>query len=147
MEKKNKTEEGGRGEERERGTDIQTDRNTHTDGQRDRQRMKGGVVAEWKGRVVRVGGAGGASAASLIAGRGGGGGGGSQDATTLVKGPQLSQSPKGEQSDLNLVAGLSNSPPQPSSVDRVQELCESRGGRPGLSVLMSFTVSVDVKQH
>ena len=29
----------------------------------------------------------------------------------------------------------------------VQELCESRGGRPGLSVLMSFTVSVDVKQY
>ena len=30
---------------------------------------------------------------------------------------------------------------------RVQELCESRGGRPGISVLMSLTVSVDVKQH
>ena len=30
---------------------------------------------------------------------------------------------------------------------RVQELCKSRGGRPGLSVLMSLTVSVDVKQH
>ena len=30
---------------------------------------------------------------------------------------------------------------------RVQELCESRGGRPGLPVLMSLTVSVDVKQH
>ena len=30
---------------------------------------------------------------------------------------------------------------------RVQELCESRGGRPGLSVLMNLTVSVDVKQH
>ena len=30
---------------------------------------------------------------------------------------------------------------------RVQELCESRGGRHGLSVLMSLTVSVDVKQH
>jgi len=29
----------------------------------------------------------------------------------------------------------------------VQELCESRGGRPGLSALMSLTVSVDVKQH
>ena len=29
----------------------------------------------------------------------------------------------------------------------VQELCESRGGRPGLFVLMSLTVSVDVKQH
>ena len=30
---------------------------------------------------------------------------------------------------------------------RVQELCESRGGRPGLSVLTSFIVSVDVKQY
>ena len=30
---------------------------------------------------------------------------------------------------------------------KVQELCESRGGRPGLPVLMSLTVSVDVKQH
>ena len=30
---------------------------------------------------------------------------------------------------------------------RVQGVCESRGGRPGLSVLMSLTVSVDVKQH
>ena len=28
---------------------------------------------------------------------------------------------------------------------RVQEQCESRGGRPGLSVLMSLTVSVGVK--
>ena len=30
---------------------------------------------------------------------------------------------------------------------RAQELCESRGGRPGLPVLMSLMVSVDVKQH
>ena len=30
---------------------------------------------------------------------------------------------------------------------RVQGLCESRGGRPGLPVLMSLMVSVDVKQH
>ena len=30
---------------------------------------------------------------------------------------------------------------------RVQELCEGRGGRRGLPVLMSITVSVDVKQH
>jgi len=30
---------------------------------------------------------------------------------------------------------------------RGQELCESRGGRPELAVLMSLTVSVDVKQH
>ena len=30
---------------------------------------------------------------------------------------------------------------------RVQELCESGGGRPGLSVLTSLMVFVDVKQH
>ena len=29
----------------------------------------------------------------------------------------------------------------------VQELCESRGGRPGLSVLPSLLVSVDVKNY
>ena len=29
----------------------------------------------------------------------------------------------------------------------VQELCESRGGRPGLSVLTSLLVSVDVKMY
>ena len=29
----------------------------------------------------------------------------------------------------------------------VQELCESRGGRPGLSVLTSLLVSVDVKRY
>ena len=32
-------------------------------------------------------------------------------------------------------------------VVRVQELCESRGGRPGLSVLTSLLVSVDVKLY
>ena len=30
---------------------------------------------------------------------------------------------------------------------RTPELCESRGGRPGLPVLMSIMVSVDVKRH
>ena len=34
-----------------------------------------------------------------------------------------------------------------NAIDSIQELCESWGGRPGLSVLMSLTVSVDVKQH
>ena len=29
----------------------------------------------------------------------------------------------------------------------VQEVCESRGGRPGLSVLTSLLVSVDVKNY
>ena len=32
-------------------------------------------------------------------------------------------------------------------VIRVQELCESRGGRPGLCILTSLMVSVDVKQQ
>ena len=40
---------------------------------------------------------------------------------------------------------------KPSQADRnhliVEELCESRGGRPGLSVLTSLLVSVDVKQY
>ena len=31
--------------------------------------------------------------------------------------------------------------------DIVQELCESRGGRPGLSVLTNLLVSVDVKNY
>ena len=31
--------------------------------------------------------------------------------------------------------------------DIVQELCENRGGRPGLSVLTSLLVSVDVKLY
>ena len=30
---------------------------------------------------------------------------------------------------------------------RAHELCESRGGRPGLSVLTSLLVSVDVKNY
>ena len=34
---------------------------------------------------------------------------------------------------------------QPSAI--IQELCESRGGRPGLSVLTSLLVSVDVKNY
>ena len=32
-------------------------------------------------------------------------------------------------------------------LDIVQELCESRGGRPGLSVLTSLLFSVDVKLY
>ena len=38
-------------------------------------------------------------------------------------------------------------PTLPASLSRVQELCESRGGRPGLSVLTSLLVSVDLKQY
>ena len=36
---------------------------------------------------------------------------------------------------------------QDRSTLRVQELCERGGGHPGLPVLMSLTVSVDVKQQ
>ena len=36
---------------------------------------------------------------------------------------------------------------QGQALARVQELCESRGGRLGLSVLMSLTVSVDRKKN
>ena len=45
------------------------------------------------------------------------------------------------------LTGSFNSPFGVSKFSKVQELCESRGGRPGLPVLMSLTVSVDVKQH
>ena len=45
----------------------------------------------------------------------------------------------------------SNYPPPPLNLRLVrvrdQELCESRGGRPGLPSLIAPTVSVDVKQH
>ena len=34
-----------------------------------------------------------------------------------------------------------------TSIEIVQELCESRGGRPGLSVLTSLLVSLDVKNY
>ena len=42
------------------------------------------------------------------------------------------------------VAGLA---PSLQANGRVQELCESGGGRPGLPVPNKPTVSVDVKQH
>ena len=58
--------------------------------------------------------------------------------------------PKGLRSSLSPVGWLVK-PVQGRVVSeevlRVQEPCESRGGRPGLSVLMSLSVSVDVKQH
>ena len=44
----------------------------------------------------------------------------------------------------NTVAGYKMAALRPT-VAIVQELCESRGGRPGLSVLTSLLVSVDVK--
>ena len=49
--------------------------------------------------------------------------------------------PQGLAMDLYIVG------PWYGGTTRVQELCESRGGRPGLSVLMSLTVFVNVKQH
>ena len=50
-----------------------------------------------------------------------------------------------EQSE-NTEQALDRQPPGPVEVI-VQELCESRGGRPGLSVLTSLLVSVDVKLY
>ena len=41
--------------------------------------------------------------------------------------------------------GLHHPSTKGTSSYRVQGLCESRGGRPGLSVLTSLMVSVDVK--
>ena len=38
-------------------------------------------------------------------------------------------------------------PRRPWTTATVQELCECRGGRPGLSVLTSLLVSVDVKLY
>jgi len=43
--------------------------------------------------------------------------------------------------------GQSHNPHLWNPGHRVQELCESWGGHPGLPVLMSLTVSVEVKQH
>ena len=67
---------------------------------------------------------------------------------TFVSGPAVKR--------YRLVIKLTTWVPFPASLQkflfedtclRVQELCESRGGRPGLPVLMSLMVSVDVKQH
>ena len=43
--------------------------------------------------------------------------------------------------------GLLGTGAQDGRHSEIQELCESRGGRPGLSVLTSLLVSVDVKLH
>ena len=40
-----------------------------------------------------------------------------------------------------------NSQPEEGGSHLVQELCESRGGHPGLSALTSLLVSVDVKLY
>ena len=49
----------------------------------------------------------------------------------------------------NAEARFNNSlrPRKPEGSFIVQELCESRGGRPGLSVQTSLLVSVDVKNY
>ena len=49
------------------------------------------------------------------------------------------------ESDMELVCDKNSF--ENASVSKVQELCESRSGRPEFSVLMSLTVSVDVKQY
>ena len=43
-------------------------------------------------------------------------------------------------------SGLKTRTPAVRNIFIVQELCESRGGHPGLSVLMSLLVSVDIKR-
>ena len=49
---------------------------------------------------------------------------------------------------LNLISQRKPNMATPKNRDTiVQELCESRGGRPGLSVLTSLLVSVDVKNY
>ena len=56
--------------------------------------------------------------------------------------PRLAhQADKRRQSSLDIIVSRA------SNYRRVQELCESRGGHPGLSVLTSLLVSVDIKQH
>ena len=49
--------------------------------------------------------------------------------------------------EMRLLSQLFNFEQMRTQCARVQELCDSRGGRPGLSVLTSLTVFVDVKQH
>ena len=53
----------------------------------------------------------------------------------------------GRQGRLAKIVGRHNNQCETRRTVRVQELCESRGVHPGLFVLMSLTVSVDVKQH
>ena len=49
---------------------------------------------------------------------------------------------------LRVVGGcVQDGAPREAGIGIVQELCESRGGRPGLSVLTSLVVSADVKQY
>ena len=60
--------------------------------------------------------------------------------------PPASYLPYTSKVALGTLGALTQSP-SPQTYSRVQELCEGRGGRPGLPVLMSLMVSVDVKQH
>ncbi len=58
--------------------------------------------------------------------------------------PHISRSPWSRTRDcVRLDSGLLSTAKADAYI--VQELCESRGGRPGLSVLTSLLVSVDVK--
>ena len=59
----------------------------------------------------------------------------------------LSSFPRSLPGSLNKFTGAIKQQIGDCPPNRVQELCESRGGRPGLPVLISRTVSVDVKQH
>ena len=66
-----------------------------------------------------------------------------QNKTEIITMLQENAGENGVKIETNDIKGLCLT----QSIIRVQELCESRSGRPGLHVLMSLTVSVDVKQH
>ena len=54
---------------------------------------------------------------------------------------------RGQMLSVERVIGPPTLTPNTHRTLRAQELCESRGGRPGLSVLTSLLVSVDVKLY
>ena len=85
--------------------------------------------------------------AGVVGGGGGGAGGEAQIASFRVFSlSEDGQSPGPATGTCSLQPRLKSSG-QWTPTLRVQELCESRGGRPGLSVLTSLMVSVDVKQY
>ena len=72
----------------------------------------------------------------------GGGGGNESEGSVVGANPEdqdAARGPSPEQQNVFIKAVFA------SPLRIVQELCESRGGRPGLSVLTSLLVSVDVK--
>ena len=64
---------------------------------------------------------------------------------TIMKDAHLFFHTATKRCDTGVFPGTVNHEDAATTLFIVQELCESRGGRPGLSVLTSFLVSVDVK--